>query len=60
MGGWPYNEDDQMEIGTSGWVPVGEGYFLNKNNNHVMDDLGREFDENGNLIYDPNKGKESE
>ena len=42
-----------MEIGTSGWVPVGEGSFLNKNNGHTIDELGREYDENGRLIYDP-------
>jgi len=55
MGGWPYNEDDQMEIGHTGWIPVGEGMYLNKHNNHVIDPVGREFDENGNLIYDPNE-----
>ena len=26
---WPYVEDDHMEIGNSGWVPVGEGLFKN-------------------------------
>lgn len=54
MSGWPYNEDDQMEIGTTGWIPVGEGSFMNRYNNHVIDPIGREYDQDGNLIYDPN------
>lgn len=49
---WPYNENDFMEIGTSGWVAIGEGIWLNKNTGHTVDELGREFDENGNLIKD--------
>jgi len=27
MMSWPYNEDDHMEIGTTGWVPVGERFI---------------------------------
>jgi hypothetical protein len=50
MGGWPYNEDDFMEIGDSGWVPVGEGSYLNKYTRHTIDQIGREYDENGKLI----------
>lgn len=50
---WPYNEDDFMEIGETGWVPIGQGSYLNKYNNHVIDELGREYDEDGNIIYDP-------
>jgi len=52
---WPYLEDDYMEIGDTGWIPVGEGSFRNKYNGHFLDEIGREFDENGQLIYDPNK-----
>lgn len=52
---WPYNEDDHMEIGDTGWVPVGEGLFLNKTNGHTIDEMGREFDEKGVLIHDPNE-----
>jgi hypothetical protein len=50
---WPYNEDDFMEIGTSGWIPVGEGSYLNKHTGHTIDELGREYNEKGILIYDP-------
>lgn len=53
MIGWPYNEDDHMEIGVTGWIPIGEGSFMNRYNNHILDSLGREYDENGLLIYDP-------
>ena len=53
MSKWPYNEDDHMEIGTSGWVPVGEGLYINKHNNHTLDQEGKEYDEDGMLIYDP-------
>lgn len=50
MGGWPYNEDDHMEIGDTGWVPIGEGTFRNKYNGHIIDETGAEYDEKGNLI----------
>lgn len=50
---YPYLEDDFMEIGNTGWVPVGEGSFLNKNTGHTIDELGREYDKTGKLIYDP-------
>lgn len=59
MGGWPYNENDEMEIGTTGWIPIGEGSFMNKYNNHIIDSIGREYDEDGNLIYDPNAKKDA-
>lgn len=52
---WPYEEHDHMEIGNSGWIPSAEGWFFNKHTRHVIDDLGREYDEDGNLIYDPNE-----
>jgi hypothetical protein len=50
---WPYNEDDYMEIGDGGWVPIGEGKYVNKFTNHTVDEMGREYDEDGNLVYDP-------
>jgi hypothetical protein len=53
---WPYNEDDYMEIGETGWVPVGQGTYINKYNGHILDEMGREYDEGGNLIYDPEVG----
>ncbi len=56
--GWPYNEDDHMELGESGWIPVGEGIYKNKYNDHIIDELGREYDEKGLLIYDPEQEKE--
>lgn len=49
------NDDDHMEIGETGWIPAGQGTFINKYNGHVLDELGREYDENGNIIYDPEK-----
>lgn len=50
----PYPDDDFMEIGETGWVPVGQGTFLNKFNGHVIDESGIEYDEHGNVVYDPN------
>jgi len=47
---WPYLEDDFMEMGDTGLVPIGEGWYLNKANNHRIDPNGNEFDEDGNLI----------
>lgn len=51
---WPRLEDDFMEIGESGWIPVGEGLFRNKHNGHVIDEAGIEYDSNGKVVYDPN------
>lgn len=51
---WPKLEDDYMEMGETGWVPIGQGCFLNIKNNHTVDEIGREFDENGHIVYDPN------
>lgn len=52
---WPSEEDDHMELGNSGWILAMEGWYFNKNTRHTMDDIGREYDENGVLIYDPNE-----
>lgn len=50
---WPYNEDDFMEIGDSGWIPVGEGLFKNKKTGHIIDESGVEYDEKGNIVEYP-------
>lgn len=50
---WPYNEDDFMELGETGWIPVGEGSYLNKYTGHTIDELGNEYDEKGIKIYSP-------
>lgn len=47
------NDDDFMEMGNTGWIPVGQGSYLNKYSGHVLDEMGREYDEHGNLVYDP-------
>lgn len=47
---WPYIEDDHMEIGTTGWVPVGEGKYKNIHNGHVIDENGIEYDSSGNIV----------
>lgn len=47
---WPYNEDDHMEIGDTGWVAVGEGKYKNIYTGHVIDENGNEYDQNGNLV----------
>ena len=55
---WPYNEDDSMELGTTGWIPVGEGSFKHKLTGHTIDYTGIEYDENGKIVFDPNQQKE--
>jgi len=55
---WPRLEDDFMEIGESGWIPVGEGLFRNKHNGHVIDEAGIEYDASGKVFYDPNSVEE--
>ncbi len=51
---WPYNEDDSMELGTTGWIPVGEGCFKHKVTGHIIDETGVEYDQNGKIVFDPN------
>jgi len=55
-----YPEDDFMELGDTGWIPSNEGFYYNKYNNHVIDDLGREYDQNGELIFDPSEHLDGE
>jgi hypothetical protein len=50
----PSNSDDFMEIGETGWVPVGQGSYFNKHNGHLIDEVGVEYDKDGNVVYDPN------
>jgi hypothetical protein len=52
-GVWPYPEEDFMEIGETGWVPIGEGSYINKYTGNTIDEIGREYDASGSLIYDP-------
>lgn len=49
---WPYNEDDQMELGVSGWAPLGEGKYKNIYTGNIIDEFGNEYDSNGNLIFE--------
>jgi hypothetical protein len=39
-----------MEIGNSGWVPVGEGLFKNMKTGKIIDETGVEYDANGNVV----------
>ncbi len=50
---WP--SDDYMEIGETGWIPTKNGCYVNKHNGHTIDEMGKEYDEEGNLIFDPNE-----
>jgi hypothetical protein len=52
---WPYNEDDFMEIGDTGWRPVGEGRYTNIHTGHTIDENGNEFDAEGNLVESQEK-----
>lgn len=45
--------DDYMEIGDTGWVLLDEGWLYNKNSGRKRDPEGREFNEAGELVYDP-------
>lgn len=54
---WPYNEDDYMEIGETGWIPAGNGGFINKFTGHIIDESGKEYDEEGNIVYDPDESR---
>lgn len=54
-----HNHNDEMELGNSGWIPFKDGY-KNIHNGHTMDFLGREFDENGVMIYDPTEDEQND
>lgn len=41
-----------MELGTSGWAPFGEGKYKNIYTGNVLDEMGNEYDPNGNLIFE--------
>lgn len=45
-----YKDDDFMEMGNTGWIPVAEGWFMNRYTRHMVDEMGNEYDENGNII----------
>jgi hypothetical protein len=49
---WPYIENDHMEIGKTGWVPISEGRYLNIHNGHWIDENGIEYDSEGNIIQE--------
>jgi hypothetical protein len=57
---WPYVEDDHMEIGNTGWICVGEGLYKNLNTGHTIDEMGIEYDENGQKVYPVEENKEDE
>jgi len=44
---------DHMEYGNNGWVPLKNGGYRNLFNEHMIDEDGKEYDANGNLVYDP-------
>jgi hypothetical protein len=50
-----YDEDDYMEIGDSGWIPVGEGLFKNIKTGKIIDETGIEYDSFGNIVEQENK-----
>jgi hypothetical protein len=47
-----------MELGTTGWIPIGEGSFKHKLTGHTIDYTGIEYDENGKIVIDPNQPTE--
>ena len=49
---WLHSEDDQMELGTSGWAPLGEGKYKNIHTGNIIDEIGNEYDSIGNLIFE--------
>ncbi len=49
------NQDDRIEIGSSGFVTVRDGWMYNPNTRESMDPEGRIFDSDMELIYDPHE-----
>jgi len=47
---WPYNEDDFMEYGETGWFSIGEGWLENKITGNKISPDGIEYDRDGNEI----------
>jgi hypothetical protein len=44
-----------MEIGTSGWISIGEGVYRNKNTGHIIDEAGVEYDAEGRVVVSPDE-----
>ncbi len=47
----PFN-DDFMELGDTGVVPEGDGFFNTRTNEHIAAD-GKVYNEKGDMVYDP-------
>ena len=47
------NNDDNMEIGDTGFVSRSDGWMENQYNGFVRDPEGRIYDAEGELIFDP-------
>lgn len=46
-------DDDFMELGDTGWVPIKDGWFYNVNTQRKRDPEGKEYTKYGELLYDP-------
>lgn len=50
---WPYEEDDFMEIGETGLIPLKDGWFYNKKTKESIGPNGIIYDEHGEVVYHP-------
>lgn len=48
-------EEDFIEFGESGLIPIQDGWFVNKANGDKIAPDGRVFNSSGDLIHDPSK-----
>jgi hypothetical protein len=51
-------EDDFMELGDSGLVPISDGWLLNTYTKETIDPEGRVYDKFGEVVFDPNLGED--
>ena len=56
--GWPYIEDDFMEIGETGWVSAGHDRYINIKTGHTIDENGTEYDSSGIIVKEHNPEEE--
>lgn len=52
-------DDDYMEIGSTGKVPVGEGWYRDTWHKTRIDPEGRVYNSEGEIIFDPDEEDDS-
>lgn len=55
----PSSENDVMEIGDTGLIPLADGWFKDSMTGFQIDPSGKVYDTSGVLVFDPDDESES-